>query len=51
MLLGRLGLDQARIPHADRHGVFYLDRGRHEVEDGCLGARSQALTQLLTRVL
>jgi CRISPR-associated protein Cas1 len=36
MLLGRLGLDKARIPHADRHGVVYLDRGRLEVEDGCL---------------
>lgn len=36
MLLGRLGLEKARIPHADRHGVIYLDRGRLEVEDGCL---------------
>lgn len=36
MLLGRLGLDTARVPHADRHGCLYLDRGRLEVEDGCL---------------
>lgn len=36
MLLGRLGLDKARIPHADRHGLLWLDRGRLEVEDGCL---------------
>jgi len=36
MLLGRLGLDKARIPHADRHGLIWLDRGRLEVEDGCL---------------
>ena len=36
MLLGRLGLDTARIPHADRHGLVWLDRGRLEVEDGCL---------------
>ncbi|MGH6816801.1 MAG: CRISPR-associated endonuclease Cas1, partial [Hyphomicrobiaceae bacterium] len=36
MLLGRLGLDTARIPHADRHGLLWLDRGRLEVEDGCL---------------
>lgn len=36
MLLGRLGLEQARIPHADRHGLIWLDRGRLEVEDGCL---------------
>jgi CRISPR-associated protein Cas1 len=36
MLLGRLGLDKARVPHADRHGLLWLDRGRLEVEDGCL---------------
>lgn len=36
MLVGRLGLDKARIPHSDRHGVIFLDRGRLEVEDGCL---------------
>lgn len=36
MLPGRLGLDSARIPHADRHGLIWLDRGRLEVEDGCL---------------
>lgn len=36
MLAGRLGLDQARVPHADRHGLIYLDRGVLSVEDGCL---------------
>ncbi|MCB1549291.1 MAG: type I-E CRISPR-associated endonuclease Cas1 [Hyphomicrobiaceae bacterium] len=36
MLLGRLGLDRARVPHADRHGLIFLERGRLEVEDGCL---------------
>ncbi len=36
MLTGRLGLEKARIPHADRHGLVWLDRGRLEVEDGCL---------------
>ena len=36
MLLGRLGLDTARLPHEIRHGLVYLDRGRLEVEDGCL---------------
>lgn len=36
MLLGRLGLDKARIPHADRYGLLWLDRGRLEVENGCL---------------
>ena len=36
MLLGRLGLEKARIPHADRHGLIWLERGRLDVEDGCL---------------
>lgn len=36
MLLGRLGLEKARIPHGDRHGLVWLERGRLEVEDGCL---------------
>ncbi len=36
MLAGRLGLEKARIPHADRQGLVWLDRGRLEVEDGCL---------------
>ena len=36
MLRGRLGLEYARIPHADRHGLLYLERGALSVEDGCL---------------
>lgn len=36
LLPGRLGLETARIPHADRAGLLWLDRGRLEVEDGCL---------------
>lgn len=36
MLLGRLGLETARLPHSDRHGLVYLDRGRLSVEDGAL---------------
>ena len=36
MLSGRLGLEKARIPHADRHGLVWLERGRLEVEAGCL---------------
>ncbi|WP_085341136.1 type I-E CRISPR-associated endonuclease Cas1e [Aquidulcibacter paucihalophilus] len=36
MLSGRLGLETARIPHDLRHGLLYLDRGRLEVENGCL---------------
>ncbi len=35
MLIGRLGLETA-LPHSDRHGPIYLDRGRIAVEDGCL---------------
>ena len=36
MLVGRLGLETARLPHGDRHGLVFLDRGRLAVEDGCL---------------
>lgn len=36
MLIGRLGLETARLPHADRHGLISLDRGHLTVEDGCL---------------
>lgn len=46
MLSGRLGLDTARVPHADRHGLVWLERGQLKVEDGCLrfvAARSATL--------
>lgn len=36
MLIGRLGLDTARIPHADRHGLLWLSRGALTVRDGTL---------------
>ncbi|MGO9391818.1 type I-E CRISPR-associated endonuclease Cas1e [Rhodoblastus sp.] len=36
MLSGRLGLEKSRIPHANRHGLIWLERGRLDVEDGCL---------------
>lgn len=36
MLKGRLGLEGARIPHADRHGLMWLGRGQLTVEDGTL---------------
>ena len=36
MLKGRLGLNTARIPHADRHGLLWLSRGVLSVEDGAL---------------
>jgi CRISPR-associated protein Cas1 len=35
-LPGRLGLSGSRIPHADRHGLLWLSRGRLSVEDGTL---------------
>jgi len=36
MLKGRLGLDTARIPHKDRHGLIWLSRGALLVRDGTL---------------
>lgn len=36
MFKGRLGLETARIPHADRHGLLWLSRGELCVIDGCL---------------
>lgn len=36
MLKGRLGLETARLPHADRHGLLWLSRGELCVVDGCL---------------
>lgn len=36
MLKGRLGLETARIPHADRHGLLWLERGELCVVDGCV---------------
>jgi CRISP-associated protein Cas1 len=36
MLPGRLGLETARIPHADRHGLLWLSRGSVSVGDGTL---------------
>lgn len=36
MLKGRLGLEKARFPHADRHGLLWLERGTLCVVDGCL---------------
>jgi len=36
LLVGRLGLAESRIPHADRHGLIWLSRGNLYVEDGTL---------------
>ncbi|MEI2616045.1 MAG: hypothetical protein V9F06_00225 [Thermomicrobiales bacterium] len=36
MLKGRLGLETARIPHGDRHGLLWLGRGNLVVDAGTL---------------
>ena len=36
MLKGRLGLDSAKVPHADRAGCLYLARGQLTARDGTL---------------
>ena len=36
MLRGRLGLETARVPHADRSGLLWIGRGRLHAEDGNL---------------
>lgn len=36
MLKGRLGLDSAKVPHADRAGLLYLARGQLAARDGTL---------------
>ena len=36
MLRGRLGIETARVPHADRHGLIWLSHGSLYVEDGTL---------------
>jgi len=36
VLKGRLGLQSARIPHRDRHGIMWLRRGELSVRDGTL---------------
>ena len=36
MLKGRLGLDSARVPQADRHGLLWLSHGRLYAERGTL---------------
>lgn len=33
---GRLGLAESRVPHADRHGLLWLERGKLTVENGTL---------------
>jgi CRISP-associated protein Cas1 len=40
LLKGRLGLETARIPHGDRHGCLWLQRGTLYVENGTLRFRT-----------
>lgn len=40
LLVGRLGLEGGRIPHADRHGLLWLERGSLYVENGTLRFRA-----------
>ena len=35
-MIGRLGLKTARVPHADRHGLLWLGRGKLTVQAGTL---------------
>lgn len=52
MLKGRLGLETARVPHADRHGLIWLERGELCVIDGCLHfmAGKNSLTPYILQV-
>lgn len=52
MLKGRLGLDTARVPHVDRHGLLWLARGELCVIDGCLHFASgrDSLTPTLDQI-
>jgi CRISPR-associated protein Cas1 len=47
MLKGRLGLETARIPHADRHGLVWLGRGQVYVEAGTLRFRTKSYSELV----
>lgn len=44
MLKGRLGLDSAKVPHADRAGCLYLARGALVARDGTLAFRKGSTT-------
>lgn len=45
ILRGRLGLETARIPHADRHGLLWLSRGSISVRAGTLSFDNEATDQ------
>lgn len=46
MLKGRLGLESARIPHRDRHGLLWLRRGTLSVRNGTLEFESGGSNRL-----
>lgn len=46
MLKGRLGLETARIPHADRHGLLWLERGNLVADDGTINFRTGGFADL-----
>ena len=46
MLKGRLGLETARIPHADRHGLLWLERGNLVADDGTIHFRTAGFADL-----
>lgn len=46
LLVGRLGLAEARVPHVDRHGLIWLERGGLTVDDGTLRFRAAASESL-----
>jgi len=52
MLKGRLGLETARVPHADRHGLLWLECGELCVVDGCLhfSRMMDTLTPMLDQI-
>lgn len=45
MLKGRLGLETARIPHADRAGLLWLSRGSLTARDGTLSFERGPMTK------
>ncbi|MFW5859542.1 MAG: type I-E CRISPR-associated endonuclease Cas1e [Planctomycetota bacterium] len=45
-LKGRLGLESARVPHADRHGLLWLGRSQVFVDNGTLRAKCAGWDEL-----
>jgi CRISPR-associated protein Cas1 len=46
MLKGRLGLEGARVPQSDRHGLLWLGRGNLYVESGTLRFKTAGFDEL-----